>query len=65
MKTSDIVNVLAQKVIDTIYDDWHHDGHIEVEHYDNFLCTIDGKLYKVTIEDIDYDRSVTDKNMEG
>ena len=33
------------------YDKWHHEGHIEVEHSDDFYFTLDGRLYKVTLED--------------
>ena len=53
MKTVDIIEALAQKVIDTIYDEWHHDGYIEITHSDNFYFTLDGRTYKVTLEDID------------
>ncbi len=63
MKTSDIISTLAQKIIDTIYDEWHHDGHIEVEHDDDFWFTLDGRLYKVTIKDVDCERPVTEKDL--
>ena len=53
MKLFDITEALAQKVIDTIYTDWKHEGHIELEHTDNFWFTLDGRLYKVTVEDVD------------
>lgn len=56
MKNIDIIEALAQKVIDTIYGDWKHDGHIEVEHSDDFWFTLDGRLYKVSLEDIDCER---------
>ena len=51
MKNCDIIEALAQKVIDTIYGEWHHEGHIEVEHSDDFCFTLDGRLYKVTLEE--------------
>lgn len=65
MKMIDIVDALLQKVQDTIFDEWHHEGHIEVEHSDDFWFTLDGRLYKVTVEDIDCERCVTDAEMEG
>lgn len=52
MKVIDIVECLAQKVIDTIYTDWKHDGHIEVEHSDDFYCNIDGVLYKISVSKV-------------
>lgn len=52
MKTIDIIEALSQKVIDTIYDEWKHEGHIQMEQSDNFLFTLDGRYYKVTVEDI-------------
>lgn len=48
-----ITEALSQKVIDTIYTDWKHEGHIEIEHATNFYCTIDDRLYKVTVEEVD------------
>ena len=53
MQMDVITNTLAQKVIDTIYDEWHHEGHIEVEHTDDFYFTIDGKLYCVKVREVD------------
>lgn len=63
MKSMDIIEALAQKVIDTIYGEWKHEGEIQVEHTDNFWFTLDGRLYKATVEDIDCERSLTDKEM--
>lgn len=40
MKNCDIIRELAQKVIDTIYTDWHHDGHIEAEDDSYFAFTL-------------------------
>ena len=59
MKLFDITEALAQKVIDTIYTDWKHEGHIELEHTANFWFTLDGRLYKVTVEDVDCERPLT------
>lgn len=53
MKNCDIIHALVDKVIDTIYGDWRHEGHIEIEHSDNFWFTLDGRLYKVTLDDVD------------
>lgn len=53
MHITDITVALSQKVIDTIYTDWKHEGHIEVEHGENFYCTIDDRLYKVTVEEVE------------
>lgn len=64
MKLFDITEALAQKVIDTIYTDWKHEGHIELEHTDNFWFTLDGRLYKVTIEDVDCERPLTEKEIQ-
>ncbi|MFR1801755.1 MAG: hypothetical protein ACLSWS_06850 [Faecalispora jeddahensis] len=64
MKLFDITEALAQKVIDTIYTDWKHEGHIELEHTDNFWFTLDGRLYKVTVEDVDCERPLTEKEIQ-
>ena len=64
MKTQDIVHALAEKVEDTIYKEWHHEGYLELEQSDRFWFTLDGRLYKVTIEDIDAERPLTSKEME-
>lgn len=50
MKNCDIIHALAQKLIDSIYGEWYHEGHIESEESDNFWFTIDGRLYKVKLE---------------
>lgn len=50
MKSCDIIEALAQKVIDTIYCEWHHEGHINSEDSDNFWFTLDGRFYKVKLE---------------
>lgn len=49
MQSCDIIHELAQKVIDTIYTDWHHDGHIEAEGSEDFEFTLDGKRYRVLL----------------
>ncbi|MFR8331171.1 MAG: hypothetical protein ACLU9S_01380 [Oscillospiraceae bacterium] len=64
MKLFDITEALAQKVIDTIYTDWKHEGHIELEHTDNFWFTLDGRLYKATVEDVDCERPLTEKEIQ-
>ena len=53
MQMDVITTTLAQKVIDTIYGDWHHEGHIELEHTDDFYFTLDGKLYCVQVREVD------------
>ena len=53
MKNCDIIHEFAQKVIDTLYTDWHHDGHIEVEHSNDFEFTLDGKRYYVVLKEIE------------
>jgi len=53
MQMDVITNTLAQKVIDTIYNEWHHEGHIEIEHTDDFYFTLDGKLYCVQVREVD------------
>lgn len=53
MKSCDIIRELAQKVIDTLYTDWHHDGHIQVEHSDSFEFTLDGKWYHVALKEME------------
>ena len=52
MKSCDIIHEFAQKVIDTFYTDWHHEGHIEIEHIDSFEFTLDEKRYRVVLEEI-------------
>lgn len=51
MSNDVIIHTLAQKVTDTIYDEWHHDGHIEVEHFSDFSFTLDGRCYQVILKD--------------
>lgn len=51
MKSCYIIEALAQKVIDTIFDEWHHDGHIEMEHSDDFAFSLDGHMYQVILKD--------------
>lgn len=53
MKNCDIIHALAQKVIDTIYDEWHHEGHIDVEHSNDFEFTLDGKRYCVVLKELE------------
>lgn len=65
MKNCDIIHAIAQKVVDTIYDEWHHDGHIEVEHSDDFWFTLDGRLYSVKLTDVDCERPVTSSDFRG
>ncbi len=65
MKNCDITHALAQKVVDTIYGEWHHEGHIEVEHSDDFWFTLDGRLYCAKVIDVDCERPVTDSDFRG
>ena len=51
MKNADIIHTLAQKVIDTIYGEWYHEGHIEFEHSSDFAFSLDGKMYQVILKD--------------
>lgn len=50
MKNCDIIEALAQKVIDTIYGEWHHEGHIEMEHSGDFAFSLDGRMYQVILK---------------
>ena len=52
MKTADITNALVRKVVDTIFKEWKHEGHIDIEHTEDFRCVIDGKLYEVTVREV-------------
>ena len=52
MKSCDIIREFAQKVIDTFYTDWHHEGHIDLELFDSFEFTLDEKRYRVALEEI-------------
>lgn len=65
MKDYDIIHALSQKVVDTIYDEWHHEGHIEVEHSDDFWFTLDGRLYCAKIFDVDCERHVTKSDFDS
>lgn len=65
MQIYDIIAALAEKVIDTIYTERRHEGHIEIEHTDNFYFTLDGRLYKVTVEDIDCQRPLTNEEVKA
>lgn len=64
MKMIDITDALVQKVVDTIYDEWKHEGNIQVEHTGDFLFSLDGRLYRVTIEDVGRDLPLTEKKAQ-
>ena len=64
MKMIDITDALVQKVVDTIYDEWKHEGNIQVEHTGDFLFSLDGRLYNVTIEDVGRDLPLTEKKAQ-
>lgn len=53
MKIGIITDTLLQAVVDTIYDKWHHEGRIEVEHTNDFYFTLDEKLYCVQIKEVE------------
>ena len=52
METDIIIHEMAEQVINKIYDEWHHDGHIQCEYYDSFDFVLDGKYYRVKIEEV-------------
>lgn len=53
MKISDITATLAKKaVVNVIYKEWLHEGHIDIEHTEDFRCVIDGKLYEITVREV-------------
>ena len=53
MKIGDITATLAQKaVVNVIYKEWLHEGHIDIEHTEDFRCVIDGKLYEITVREV-------------
>ena len=54
MKTTGITNALVRKmlVLDAIYQEWKHEGYIDIEHTDNFRCVINGRLYEITVREI-------------
>lgn len=65
MRTDRIVHALAKKVKDTIYDEWEHEGSILIEHEEDFWFSLDGRLYKVTVEDVDCDRPLWPEEEKG
>ena len=38
-----------------IYKEWLHEGHIDIEHTEDFRCVIDGKLYEITVREVGND----------
>lgn len=48
-----IVHVMAEAIVNTIFDAWHHRGHIEVEHSDSFSFKLDGETYRVSLDKVD------------
>ena len=53
MKIGDITATLAKKaVVNVIYKEWLHEGHIDIEHTEDFRCVIDGKLYEITVREV-------------
>lgn len=65
MRIGDITDTLLEKVCETIFEEWKHEGYIEIQHCDNFWFTLDGRLYKVTVQDVDAERPLTPKEREG
>ena len=56
MKIGDITATLVKKaVVNVIYKEWLHDGHIDIEHTEDFRCVIDGKLYEITVREVGND----------
>ena len=56
MKIGDITATLAKKaVVNVIYKEWLHEGHIDIEHTEDFRCVIDGKLYEITVREVGND----------
>lgn len=53
MKIGDITTTLAKKaIVNVIYKEWLHEGHIDIEHTEDFRCVIDGKLYEITVREV-------------
>ena len=44
-----ITDALVDKVIDTIYTEWKHEGYVTLQHSTEFFCIIDDKMYKVSV----------------
>lgn len=44
-----ITDALVDKVCDTIYVEWHHEGFITLQHSTEFFCVIDDKMYKISV----------------
>ena len=56
MKIGDITATLVKKaVVNVIYKEWLHEGHIDIEHTEDFRCVIDGKLYEITVREVGND----------
>ena len=53
MKNCDIIHALSQKIIDTVYGEWYHEGHIELEHSNDFEFVLDGKRYYVVLKELE------------
>lgn len=47
-----IVHVMAEAIAKTLYNEWHHDGHIQVEHSDGFGFTLNGQEYRVSLDKV-------------
>lgn len=46
-----ITDALVDKVNDTIYIEWKHEGYITLQHSTEFFCIIDDKMYKVSVKE--------------
>ena len=51
MKPCDITEALVDKVCETIYGEWKHEGYIMLQHSDEFFCDIDDKTYKICVKE--------------
>lgn len=52
MKIGDITDAFVQKTLDTIFEEWKHEGHIDFHHTEAFRCVIDGRLYEITVREV-------------
>lgn len=53
MNKATIIHVMSEAVEKKLLEEWHHDGRIEVEHSDSFDFKLDGRTYRVLLNEVD------------
>jgi len=58
MKIVDITEVIANQIEKKIFGEWKHDGYIDGFTSDQACAVIDGKIYRITVQEVAEDEQV-------